>query len=603
MQASIASVCAVVFSVCLSLPVFAKDDVAKDTTLDVAQYQFDRGLYQSGLATILSAPSVNQNSVEYKQLKAKLLVKLRFFSQARELFEELLRSPSAGQAIKDSAFSLAQLNFAYNKCADVERFLQAGVKLSISQQQQAFYMQANCYVKSANVGLGQLTSLDENIKSYVGKISKSERSIWLAYAYYNLSVAAFNIQSVDLAINYYSSMIEYLGTDQESKALYEQALLTQAYAQYEANQYAAAMEVFEQIDLNGYWKDKALLGYGWAAFYNYKRGLALESWRQLLSLPNKSISVYEGLIAIPFALEKANAFGEALNAYDVALAEYKQALEQINTLEKQLTVDQIREHAIAYHNLENDEVLEPLHPLLGATFTKPEFRSVIEVIGHLSAEKTRLRRENTQLSVLKEVLAWQPTESPVLASKLLPLHKRLEQLLIDIIALREFILKDAMAKKGVSENLQEKYRRYAALKRISEASSDTVDERLQKLQGVLLWQLYKEGYYSPEHLKRVNALLAQYRHLQSRLSGMPDTLALTTKPTIDISVINALEVRFNNLEKNNNALVGKAEKHLLDLTLKELRQYKVVITDFYQQTLVANARLKEEFYQLGGRRL
>lgn len=603
MRASIASVCIAIFAACLALPVFAKDDASIDIPFEVAQYQFNRGLYQDGLVTILSAEKSSDDIEKYQQLEAKLLVKLRFFSQAKQLFEELLQSHSANQAIKNSAFSLAQLNFAYNKCADVERFLKADVKLTPIQQQQAFYMQANCYVKSDNIGIQELTALDARIQDYVDDIKKNQRTLWLSYAYYNLLVVALNTRNVDLAVDYYSAMVSYLGSDQESKALYERALLTRAYAEYQANQYASAMEVFQKIDLDGFWQGEALLGYGWAAFYNYKRGLALEAWRQLLSLPNKSISVYEGLIAIPFALEKANAFGDALDAYDVALDEYKIALKQIDQLEKKLSVREIREHAIKYRSVKDGEVLKPLHPLLGATYTQPEFRSAIEVIGHLSDEQVRLKNQSEQLSVLKEVLAWKPAKKTELAAKLTVLNKRLEKLLINIIELREFILKDAMAKKGVSNNLQEKYRRYVALREISEASSETVDERLQKLQGVLLWQLYKEGYYSPEHLQRVNALLKQYRYLQSRLSGMPDTLALTKKANVDLAQINRLEERFSQLVKSNNALINKAEQHLLHLTLQELNTYKALINDFYKQTLVANARLKEEFYQLGGRRL
>lgn len=603
MQASIASVCIAVFSACLSLPVFAKEEPQPDIDLSVAQYQFNRSYYKDGLITILLAGDKANNDEQYQQLKAKLLVQLRYFAQARELFEQLLQSSAANEAIENTAFSLAKLNFAYNKCADVERFLTADVSLPADQQQQAFYMQANCYVKSAATDTQKLIALDDNIKRFADRLKKDQRMLWLAYAYYNLSVAALNARDVNLAATYYSSMMEYLKTDQESKALYERALLTRAYAEYQANQYAASMEVFQQINLDGFWKDQALLGYGWAAFHNYKRGLALESWRQLLSLPNKSISVYEGLIAIPFALEKANAFGDALAAYDVAIAEYEKALEQINQLENSLSADDIREHAIAYSNVEDGTVLEPLHPLLGATFTQPKFRSIIEMIGHLTKETARLQRQQQQLVVLQQAAPWKPVAQQDLAVELVPLHKRLEQLLIDIIDLREFILKDAMSKKGVSKNLQEKYRRYAALRRISDASSDTVDERLQKLQGVLLWQLYKEGYYSAKHLQGVNALLKQYRHLQSRLSGLPDTLALTQERFTDVTAFKSLEARFNQLEKTNNELVAKAEQHLLSLTLQELKKYKDVITDFHKQALVANARLKEEFYQLGGRRL
>jgi hypothetical protein len=215
-------------------------------------------------------------------------------------------------------------------------------------------------VTSSAADAQALADLVNKIQQFVAEVKPADIQIWLVYSYYNLASASLNAGMPTEAETYFERVLEYINVvsknaDQagpvnqellsELDALYEQTILTIAQARYQTNQYALSMESYAQLSIDGYWSDQGLLGYGWAAFNNFQRGVALEAWRQLVYLPNKSMSVYEGLLAIPFALEKANAYARALTAYDNAISEFTLAQQQIVELKQSLSLDQIRQHA------------------------------------------------------------------------------------------------------------------------------------------------------------------------------------------------------------------------------------------------------------------
>jgi hypothetical protein len=248
--------------------------------------------------------------------------------------------------------------------------------------------------------------------------------------------------------------------------------------------------------------------------------------------------------------------------------------------------------------------VEPLHPLLGATYTKPKFRTAIERLGEVAASQKQLEQQKKELNTLAEITNWQRgTANGGMQSEQAALKQRLNLFFKKIIGLRELLLLDAVANNRVDRAFKEKYNRYRSLKRISVANSGMGRERLDKLQGVLFWQMLEQVDYSDEKLASVSSLIATHARLQKRLEGFDETLKVVDSNRPGLAQIQQMQNRIGELESRNAQVAANIEQYLLNLTVAALDEYSAVLDNYQKQASVASARLKEEFYQLGGRRL
>ena len=379
--------------------------VSDDVALASAWYAFnvqemDRALLILNRAEI-SEPVVD--NTKRLALKAEVLVSLARYDDANSLFEQLLQDTRSQEFMPDIAFPLAELNFEKGDCQAALKFLGRSKTLSSVLHQQAFYMRSSCLAQQGKVDVVVIEKMAVNFNAFISANKKS-LNIWMAYSYYNIAVAALNNDQLLIATGYFSMAKKYLDSSLEGQALKEKILLTQATASYVNNQYDVALEQLSKLDINGYWTDQSLLVFGWSAFYNYNHGLALEAWRQLVSSSNKSMNFYEGMLVIPFVLEKSNAFAKAINAYDLAVNEYDLVLKKIDVLESNLKVGIIRSHAIESVS-QKDELVASLHPLLG-TYTQSFFRTAVKRVEMVAVQRQRLYAYKKRLLAFSKMLSW-----------------------------------------------------------------------------------------------------------------------------------------------------------------------------------------------------
>ena len=128
-------------------------------------------------------------------------------------------------------------------------------------------------------------------------------SPWLYYLYYNLGASYAAGQDWSAAVDYFARIEQSPLTTPEMTALRDKALTASGYAQLAAKQFEQAAISFSKVRLDSPWRERALLGYGWA--YSGMAGLPLGNhpWQTLAGRSLLNDSVREALLALPHAHE------------------------------------------------------------------------------------------------------------------------------------------------------------------------------------------------------------------------------------------------------------------------------------------------------------
>jgi hypothetical protein len=152
-----------------------------------------------------------------------------------------------------------------------------------------------------------------------------------AYARFNLGVAL--IRSGDVAGG--KALLDEVGKtpmpDEELRTLRDQANVALGFAALTQDEPEAAATALERVRLQGAHANKALLGFGWAAAAQKKPAQALVPWMELAGRDPSDPAVLEARIAVPYALAELGAYGQALQRYEAAIADFdteKRALDE-----------------------------------------------------------------------------------------------------------------------------------------------------------------------------------------------------------------------------------------------------------------------------------
>jgi len=300
--ASLLCVSAVVFSAYSSAQVNTPPALSAQTMHDIpyraALYQYNSGNYIKGLMGLSFAKRTDGVKVHREVLAGKLNLELKRYKAAQESFDALKGSQVTARLSQDVLFPLARLNFVKGNCANVLESLKNISNLPIDLDYHARFMRVSCMVLQPE-GNALAQAEKTLLKAIENRKEPHSADIWFAYAYYNLATAAGKESLYSEADRYYLQALKFTGRTEEGFELANRIRLSHGFANYVSNRYDFAMKSFAALPLDSLWADKSLLGYGWAAFNNYKPGIALEAWRQLVNLPFKSMSVYEGYISIP----------------------------------------------------------------------------------------------------------------------------------------------------------------------------------------------------------------------------------------------------------------------------------------------------------------
>lgn len=583
-----------------------------DLSYRSALYDYTLQQYTPARNTLLQAQQTKQPSSLREMLLARVYVEQGHYLEAQQAFASQDLDEVPVEVRNETLFALTRLYYAQNHCDDALAVLANTKRLNSAQDAQSRFIQATCIVQKDGATLQNIQKAERILMDGLKRRKSDESTIWFSYAFYNLAVAAANLERLEDADRLYIHALDYTGNNAEGRALATKIRLSRAQVNYVLNRYESAMSAYEDLPLNNHWEDQALLGYGWAAFRNYQSDIALEAWQQLINLPFKSMSVYQGYLVIPLAYERANALMQAIVSYDYAIDQYIKVSDDIDRFSAQLTLQKINDHAVRYHYQQvKGTDPAPIHPLLAATYTQVEFRSLVEKIGMLTAYKQQLANSESMLEMQAEYRQLFDREASQRQASQQQQASQVEQALTNlannITDLVDELLRMEFEGPKAHSAMRKVYNDYQNVVRQAQrfaAGSDKLVllQRLQRLQGVLLQELV-QGRKSLQLAEQIHQVASRQQALYVRFNEYRMLSEQSFAAIVEDSDMAAIGQRIDKAQAAIDAQLVVLQNALLDKTKQALAEQRYQIDNYRNQAKIASANLKEDFYQRGGSRL
>jgi hypothetical protein len=271
---------------------------------------------------------------------------------------------------------------------------------------------------------------------------------------------------------------------------------------------ARAEKYFNRVRLDGPFSDRALLGAGWVAVAQGKYDRALVPWTILHDRSETNVSVQEAQMAVPFAYSKLQAFGRAANLYnhamDVFAREIKSLDDSIKSIRKgkflvALLDDRSNSDKDWVVNLRKLDDTPETHYLLDLMASR-DFQESYKNYKDLADLRRRIDKWLDDLRVFEELIekrrAYQEPLLPVVEEEFKKLDARVKLRLEQREALAKKIKNLLIAPRPeyvATANERQASDRIKKLQAMvaknPKAYSDEIKSRLNRLQGILLWQV------------------------------------------------------------------------------------------------------------------
>jgi len=305
-------------------------------------YYFYQGDYFSSITHLQAAR--NRNQLTHHQKDAELLLGGLMLSyglhdEAEEIFKRLLDQQSDPAVHNRAWFYLAKLRY---QLGDIAAAQEALARIDPADNNPEYQL----LLADVLMAQGKYEQVINILSNWDGPED------WLAYGRYNLGVALIKYGHVNEGI----ILLDRLGsmepensqTSEEILAIQDKANLALGYYYIQQNFPETAKSFLERVQLNGLFSGRALLGMGWAESASGQFQKALVPWDELSTRNVINTSVQEALLAVPYALEKLQARGQAADRYNTAIEIFEQEIEHIDEIRKSIEHNGIADNLLQY---------------------------------------------------------------------------------------------------------------------------------------------------------------------------------------------------------------------------------------------------------------
>lgn len=244
-----------------------------------------------------------------------------FHQEASLIFDALLDKDQP-RAIRDQVwFALAKTQY------QAGRQQQALATLSRIEALLPIRLQAERLIIESIILIGE-----KRYRDAVAVLNKLDSNTdWWLYGRYNLGVALYKSGKTDEGIRILDNIGELSSDDQETQNLKDKANLVLAYRLLNDKKPAQAEIYLKRMRINGPHSNAALLGLGRAYAAQQRHKDSLVPWLELITRDPSDPAVQDGLMAAPAALGELNAYQQALDHYEKALAIFQKEITRLNS--------------------------------------------------------------------------------------------------------------------------------------------------------------------------------------------------------------------------------------------------------------------------------
>jgi lipopolysaccharide biosynthesis regulator YciM len=394
--------CLKIWSVCLALPLLIvshslraeKIPPALDLPYGAALYQ----LFQNKTLNALTEIEVGnfKNAFKAQPKDAELLRGSLYFNyglsdDAEQIFNQLLQQEKSTTTQERIWFNLARLQLEQGNFEQAEQLLsRISNPLPAQREQQRQYLLSSLFTRKQNF---------EQAANAIQKIDP--RSIWRAYAIYNLSVAQITAGQEELGYQGLESLLKLGIAGDEFAGLLDSSQLALGLNSLRHEEYDAAIAHFLKIRFSGPVSNKALLGIGWAWSQKSDLDKAIGYWRALQKKTQIDGATLESYLAIPYALELKQRKTQAIEYYRQAAANFDKLLLEQQNLISQISEDQLIDALIQHRIIEGSSI--------NLIAEKPLEKNTPNYLYTLIADKQfqqQLRSYQELLDILDALLKW-----------------------------------------------------------------------------------------------------------------------------------------------------------------------------------------------------
>jgi tetratricopeptide (TPR) repeat protein len=289
--------------------------VVRDLYYGEVLFQFYKEDDFAALTHLMAAEQAGR--IPHHEAEAELLLGGLYLSygqhdRAAQIFERLLAANSDPETRDRAWFYLGKLRFQRALYAEaLASFAKVGSKLPEALAAEMPMLVAECHMAQGH--------FDEAAAQLAKWKSPGE---WSNFTRYNLGVSLVRTNRFAEGAALLDAVGQKGAASPEAKSLRDKANLALGYAYLQASDGAHARPVLERIRLRGPFSTKALLGVGWADALAQDYRAALVPWSELADRDLLDSAVQESFLAVPYALGKLNASGEAVERYKTALGSF-----------------------------------------------------------------------------------------------------------------------------------------------------------------------------------------------------------------------------------------------------------------------------------------
>ncbi len=474
--------------------------------------------------------------------------------------------------------------------------------------------------------LSELESLAINLSIRQNQLEKAEGDLararyvddMLPYLYYNLGNAYSRQQQYDKAIEYYNKLIEFpfsvnLAVREEQLVLYDRALTAAGYAYVLQGQPEKAIEQFLQVRLDSPFSDRALLGYGWAAFDMEDYTIALKPWQELSRRSLVFATTQEAIIAVPYTYEKLRGNGEALQAYLSAEGAFEKEIARIDEVMAEIDeldllaafkIDETDERN--WFLLDENAGVKPHLTYLTELFSLNRFQGAVQELRDLLNISAELDVWHEKLESYEYMLDIRQIyrDNRIADIQQRGLNENVEQLMVKrdvldaeykrIIAERDYF---SLVKDDENElvSIVERMERNIDIVRRAGEPTDEYEEQLRRFKGLVTWQAsYVFSEKSWELKRAIGELdgvilesLTDFDRFNRVVEEEPDIAPYRRR-------IDAMQARLDIQLADINSAVEFAENELRGQVQNELASQKLRLQHYMSQARLSVARLYDE---------
>jgi len=555
-------------------------------------------------------------------LDANISVNYGLFKHAKVLLEDLLSETAAQQLTEQNKqlawLYMAKMALAYDLSEQAQQALsQSKDLLSPEQQIEALYLQSQ-QVQSAH----QLSILLSKLAQYSVSLNQDEdedmaEPLWLNYVRYNLAIAAVGFNQIEKAktlLQQITKIHRIIESSDEERTLSDHSALALASLQLSSNQYKDAIASLKGIQLKGPLSQQAFYSYGWALYKAGQISQAMVPWQQLANHAQaNSPWRWQAQLALANALEEQSN-PTALSHYIQAADRFQQQQSKLTDLQRELSANQVE--TLLYEWMQKQQansvnfdapMLQEYHGLFADLLTSDKLQSTLNNYQQINRLASNLTINLQKLQVFSNTIITRAQarrnqlvllNSQNFADNLATLEARLshyQSLLQQANQGHPELLANEQQSKWLTR-LNKAFEINALLAQSRDVSYN--QERLERIQGVLYWQLEKNfpnnRWQVEKALRASQALLDDTKVLHQRLqqySHQPDGLEPLQKELLRLT--ENTQIKLSEAKRIQQELNG----HIHTLMIEVIENHQRQLNQLYAHALLAITRIKDSSFQ------